>query len=231
MLLESKLLSEITTFMKYAKYLPEKQRRESWDELVDRNENMHIEKFPQLAEQIRWAYGYVRRKEVLPSMRSMQFAGKPIQLNNARIYNCSFLPIDHMDAFSETMFLLLSGCFEENTEIKTRDGVKKIKDITVYDYILTYDTDNSTYHWTRPFAVLPTPSEGKQKIELTFEDGSVVQCTDDHKFFVNGRGWVEARDLTEDDDIEAIQKIDDDIETREYTEEEIRTEYPQFFRS
>lgn len=109
MLLESKLLSEITTFMKYAKYLPEKQRRESWDELVDRNENMHIEKFPQLAEQIRWAYGFVRRKEVLPSMRSMQFAGKPIQLNNARIYNCCFLPVDHTDAFSEIMFLLLSG--------------------------------------------------------------------------------------------------------------------------
>lgn len=109
MLLEAKLLSEITTFMKYSKYLPTKQRRESWDELVDRNENMHIEKFPRLADEIRWAYGFVRRKEVLPSMRSMQFAGKPIQLNNARIYNCCFLPVDHTDAFSEIMFLLLSG--------------------------------------------------------------------------------------------------------------------------
>lgn len=109
MLLEAKLLSEITTFMKYAKYLPEKQRRETWDELVDRNENMHIKKFPQLAEEIRWAYGFVRRKEILPSMRSMQFAGKPIELNNTRIYNCCFLPVDHPDAFSEIMFLLLSG--------------------------------------------------------------------------------------------------------------------------
>jgi len=107
--LEAKLLSEITSFLKYAKYLPDKQRRETWDELVDRNENMHIKKFPQLENEIRWAYGYVRRKEILPSMRSMQFAGRPIELNNARIYNCCFLPIDHPDAFSEVMFLLLSG--------------------------------------------------------------------------------------------------------------------------
>jgi len=49
MLLESQILSEITTFMKYAKYLPSKQRRETWKELVDRNKNMHIEKYPELA--------------------------------------------------------------------------------------------------------------------------------------------------------------------------------------
>jgi len=42
-------------------------------------------------------------------MRSLQFAGKPIAINNARLYNCCFLPIDHVDAFSEVMFLLLSG--------------------------------------------------------------------------------------------------------------------------
>jgi ribonucleoside-diphosphate reductase alpha chain len=43
-------------------------------------------------------------------MRSLQFAGKPIELNNARIFNCSFLPLDDWRAFSEIMFLLLSGC-------------------------------------------------------------------------------------------------------------------------
>jgi len=40
----------------------------------------------------------------------MQFAGKPIEINNARIFNCSYLPIDDFRAFSEIMFLLLSGC-------------------------------------------------------------------------------------------------------------------------
>ena len=109
MLLESKILSEITTFMKYAKYLPKKQRRETWKELVDRNKKMHLEKFPPLADQIEAAYEFVYDKKVLPSMRSLQFAGKPIQINNARLYNCCFLPINHSDAFSEVMFLLLSG--------------------------------------------------------------------------------------------------------------------------
>jgi ribonucleoside-triphosphate reductase len=109
MLLESKILSEITTFMKYAKYNEKKQRRETWKELVDRNKKMHLEKFPQLASEIEAAYEFVYDKKVLPSMRSLQFAGKPIQINNARLYNCCFLPINHTDAFSEVMFLLLSG--------------------------------------------------------------------------------------------------------------------------
>jgi len=107
--LETKILSDITTFMKYSKFLPKKQRRETWKELVDRNKAMHLEKFPALAEEIEAAYKFVNDKKVLPSMRSLQFAGKPIQINNARLYNCCFLPIDHMDAFSEVMFLLLSG--------------------------------------------------------------------------------------------------------------------------
>jgi ribonucleoside-diphosphate reductase alpha chain len=109
MLLESKILSEITSFMKYSKYLPKKKRRESWKELIDRNKQMHIEKYPHLVDEIETAYKFVYDKKVLPSMRSLQFAGKPIQINNARLYNCCFLPIDHTDAFSEVMFLLLSG--------------------------------------------------------------------------------------------------------------------------
>jgi ribonucleoside-diphosphate reductase alpha chain len=107
---ESQILSEITTHLKYAKFVPEKNRRETWDELVTRNKEMHLKKFPQLAEEIEAAYKYVYDKKVLPSMRSMQFAGKPIEINNARIFNCSYLPIDDFRAFSEIMFLLLSGC-------------------------------------------------------------------------------------------------------------------------
>lgn len=109
MLLEAKILSDIATHMKYAKFLPKKQRRETWRELVTRNKNMHLAKFPKLADEIEAAYEYVYDKKVLPSMRALQFSGKPIDINNTRLYNCSFLPIDHMDAFSEVMFLLLSG--------------------------------------------------------------------------------------------------------------------------
>jgi ribonucleoside-diphosphate reductase alpha chain len=96
--------------MKYAKFRPELNRRETWEELVTRNKEMHQSKFPQLKDEIEEAYKLVYNKKVLPSMRSLQFAGKPIELNNARIFNCSFLPIDDWRSFSEIMFLLLSGC-------------------------------------------------------------------------------------------------------------------------
>jgi ribonucleoside-triphosphate reductase len=107
--ISSKILSDITVHMKYAKYIPELQRRESWDELVDRNRDMHIERYPKLRDEILQAYEYVYDKKVLPSMRSLQFGGKPIEISPNRIYNCAYLPIDDLRAFGETMFLLLGG--------------------------------------------------------------------------------------------------------------------------
>ena len=107
--ISQKILSDVTVFLKYAKYKPELSRRETWQELVVRNKEMHQKKYPQLAEEIEAAYKYVYDKKILPSMRSMQFAGRPIEVNPARIYNCAFLPIDDWRAFGEVMFLLLGG--------------------------------------------------------------------------------------------------------------------------
>ena len=107
--LNTQILSDITVHMKYAKYLREKQRRETWDEIVSRNKEMHIRKFPELQEEIEHAYKFVYDKKILPSMRSMQFAGRPIEINPSRIYNCAYLPVDDWRAFSEIMFLLLGG--------------------------------------------------------------------------------------------------------------------------
>lgn len=106
----SEILSSIAVFLKYAKFIPKEQRRETWEELVTRNQEMHVKKHPELRNEIEEAYQFVYDKKVLPSMRSMQFAGKPVKLNPARLYNCCFLPMNHYDAFSEVMFLLLSGC-------------------------------------------------------------------------------------------------------------------------
>ena len=107
--ISNKILSEITVYMKYAKYVPELNRRETWDELVTRNKNMHIKKYPELKGEIEEKYKLVHDKKVLPSMRSMQFAGKSIEISPNRVYNCAFLPIDAVESFSETMFLLLGG--------------------------------------------------------------------------------------------------------------------------
>jgi ribonucleoside-diphosphate reductase alpha chain len=107
--ISNRILSDITVFQKYAKYLPELNRRETWEELVTRNKEMHQNKYPQLHDEIESAYKFVYDKKVLPSMRSLQFGGKPIEINPSRIYNCSYLPIDDWRAFGEVMFLLLGG--------------------------------------------------------------------------------------------------------------------------
>ena len=108
--MNTKILSDITVHMKYAKYDAEKMRRETWEEICERNMNMHIKSYPQLEQDIKNVYEhFVIPKKVLPSMRSMQFAGKPIEISPNRVYNCAYMPIDSYVAFNEAMFLLLGG--------------------------------------------------------------------------------------------------------------------------
>ena len=102
-------LSKITVFSKYAKFIPSKNRRETWDEIVNRYEDMMTKKYPFLTEAIVDTAKMIRDKKILPSMRALQFAGPAAEVNNARIYNCCYLPIDSLHSFSEAMFLLLGG--------------------------------------------------------------------------------------------------------------------------
>jgi ribonucleoside-triphosphate reductase len=107
--ISQKVLSDITIFNKYAKYVPEAERRETWEELVQRNMAMHLRKYPKMKEEIKSAYKFVLDRKVLPSMRSLQFGGTPIELSNNRMFNCAFSAVDHPAVFSETMFNLLGG--------------------------------------------------------------------------------------------------------------------------
>ena len=103
------ILSDIVTFNKYAKYKPLFNRRETYAEIVDRYVGMMKDKYPHLSKDIQESSAYLYEKKVLPSMRAMQFAGDAILKNEARIYNCCYLPIDDYRAFGEIMFLLLGG--------------------------------------------------------------------------------------------------------------------------
>lgn len=130
-----KALSDVTVFSKYAKYLPEVGRRETWDEIVDRYEVMMWKKYPNLKKVITENAVWIRQKKVLPSMRALQFAGLALEVNNARGFNCAYLPIDSYHAFSEVMFLLLGGSgvgysvqkhhVNELPEIKKSDKTRK----------------------------------------------------------------------------------------------------------
>ena len=108
--MDKKALSAITVFNKYAKFIPEKGRRENWKEIIGRNALMHIEKYPHMTVEVMSVYNeFVVTKKVLPSMRSLQFGGRPILMNEARIFNCAYFPAELPKFFSELMFLLLGG--------------------------------------------------------------------------------------------------------------------------
>lgn len=106
-----RVLSDIVVNIKYARYLKEKKRRETWLEVCERHKAMFVRRFPALKAKLDDIYArFVVPKLILPSMRGLQFAGAPIEKNNARIFNCAFLAIDDREAFGEIMFLLMSGC-------------------------------------------------------------------------------------------------------------------------
>ncbi len=107
----TKIASDITVFAKYSRFKPELNRRENWNEVVDRYESMLLKKVNgRLNENlVKRAIKYVRDKEVLPSMRALQFAGVPIERCNSRLFNCAYVSASKESFFKEVMFLLLGG--------------------------------------------------------------------------------------------------------------------------
>jgi len=103
------LLSQLVYYRTYAKTKPT-GFKESYEECVDRVMNMHLDKFPDLVDPIVSAFSFVRQGVVVPSMRTMQFAGDPILRESARAYNCCYTPIDGFKCFADLFYLLMCGC-------------------------------------------------------------------------------------------------------------------------
>lgn len=174
--LDKQILSDITVYTKYAKYIPEKERRETWEELVTRNMEMHIHKFPEMKESIQQVYeNFVFNKKVLPSMRSLQFGGKAIELNNARIYNCAFLPVDSIHSFSETMFLLLGGTgvgySVQNHQIEKLPEIRKPN----YDRKKRYVVQDSIIGWADAVKTLFKSYTGGLTSHIEFDLSDIRQ--------------------------------------------------------
>jgi len=132
----NKLLSDIVAFRSYAKYLPHKGRRETLDETIERNMEMHITKFPQLEADIREAFKSVQDLKIMPSMRALQFGGRAIESNNIRQFNCAATPVDRVRAFAEILFVLLSGTgmgfSVQRSDVGKLPSVKKPKEECIY---------------------------------------------------------------------------------------------------
>ena len=169
----NEVLSNLTVHMKYAKYVPEMNRRESWEELVRRNESMHIRKYPQLEKEIRDNYKFVYNKQVLPSMRALQFSGKAIEISPARQYNCSYLPIDSIESFSETMFLLLSGVgvgySVQKHHVEKLPDIKKPNPNRRRRFLI----DDSIIGWAESIKTLLKSYTGKISSTVDFDYGDI----------------------------------------------------------
>jgi ribonucleoside-diphosphate reductase alpha chain len=113
-----KSLMNYTFVSKYARWIPEKKRRETWQEAVDRVKNMMVEAYVdsqndnhvEIEDAIAKAYEDMKKKKILGSQRALQFGGSPIFKHNARIYNCIASYVDRIRFFQECMYLLLCGC-------------------------------------------------------------------------------------------------------------------------
>jgi ribonucleotide reductase class II len=107
--LSDKLLSEVVSHKSYAKFNPILNRRELLSETINRNLNMHLEKFPFLSSDILKSFKQIHELKVMPSMRSMQFGGEQILKNNTKLFNCSFANANYERVFAEALYVLLCG--------------------------------------------------------------------------------------------------------------------------
>ena len=104
-------LQNYTFVSKYARWLEDKNRRETWKEAVERVKNMMHIKYADfnISDDINWAYDMMYKKKILGSQRCLQFGGEPILKRNAKLYNCTASYCDRLRFFQECFWLLLCG--------------------------------------------------------------------------------------------------------------------------
>jgi ribonucleoside-diphosphate reductase alpha chain len=104
-------LQNYTFVSKYARWLEDKNRRETWKEAVERVKNMMHSRYAEfgIKDDIDWAYDMMYKKKVLGSQRALQFGGEPIMKRHAKIYNCTSSYCDRLRFFQECFWLLLCG--------------------------------------------------------------------------------------------------------------------------
>lgn len=140
--------------------------------------------------------------DVAVSGRTFWLGGTPISKEyEATQFNCAGVVNATVHDIVDSFHLLLLGCFSENTEIITKSGNKKISDVSVLDEVLSYNELTNQYVWKYPIFSGNTNSKEINKLELVFSDNSIIKCTEDHLFLTKNRGWVEAKNLNEKDDL------------------------------
>jgi len=103
----------------------------------------------------------------------------------------------------------LHGCFKYDTKIALANGEQEnISDIKKGTYVLTYDFNNESYSVAKVINLMNN-NYNKKWIELIFDNGNIITCTEDHLFYTKNRGWIQANDLNNMD--EFIDNMDEFI--------------------
>ena len=151
-------LQNYTFVSKYARWLEDKQRRETWKEAVERVKNMMHTMYADknISDDINWAYDMMYKKKVLGSQRGLQFGGEPILKRNAKIYNCTSSYCDRLRFFQECFWLLLCGSgtgfsVQKHHVAKLPNLTSKIKN---KDQGIKYVIEDSIEGWADALGVL-----------------------------------------------------------------------------
>jgi len=135
---------------RYARWLPEENRRETWGETVDRYINNLVDSkmTPDEADDIRFA---ILDLSIMPSMRSLMTAGEAANRDNTCMYNCSYLPVDDPKSFDEAMFILLCGTGVGFSV--ERQYISKLPDVpdTLFDSETTVVVKDSKEGWAKAY--------------------------------------------------------------------------------
>lgn len=157
-----KALQDYTFTAKYARWLPEKNRRETWQESVERVKNMMLLKYKDfnIEEDINWAYDLMLKKRVLGSQRALQFGGEPALNKNCRIYNC----------------------LDKSTKFITSEGVKDFIDFKDGDSVCVLT------HAGKWETAIVREYEEQNIFQIKFKKANaeyIVSATKDHRWMLN----------------------------------------------
>ena len=142
---------------RYARFIDDKQRRETWPETVQRFVDYIFSRTPAIqdnAELKNEIFDAIHNLDLMPSMRAMMTAGKSADRDNTCIYNCSYLPVDDPKSFDEAMFILLCGTgVGFSVESKYINRLPEVPE-NLFDYNGTIQVHDSKEGWAKSLRLL-----------------------------------------------------------------------------
>ena len=103
------LYEDYIAVSRYARYLPDLQRRETWEETVDRYIDYFVGKFTLSGSLPTKLSEAIKSKDVMPSMRCLMTAGEALERDNICGYNCAYVAVDHIRVFGESLYIQMNG--------------------------------------------------------------------------------------------------------------------------